>query len=63
MKTVMARINFVLLTFLGSSMLHVLLFITKDRSDINEESFDDDSSDEEQVYWVFISRCVIFTGK
>ena len=36
--------------YLGSSMLHVLLFIMKDElTDLNEEIFEDDSNYEEEV--------------
>ena len=45
----MIRINFVLLTFLGSNMLHIPLVLIEELNDFNEERFDDDSSDKEQV--------------
>ena len=50
MEKILTIIDFIFLTFLGNSMLQVLLFIVEDElTDFNEEIFKDGSSDEEQV--------------
>ena len=47
-EKILTIINFVFLRFLGNNMLHVLLFIKEDElTDLNEEIFENDSSDEE----------------
>ena len=47
-EKILTIMNFVFLRFLGNNMLHVLLFIKEDElTDLNEEIFENDSSDEE----------------